>query len=159
MLATIKTIKQNLNESISKIKSLDCINNYNKNNYIKLIIEIHQNEIGYNRFINEAHIKDIIYPSEYIKHISLKIDNVVLQTQIKKVNTMIDKIDNKFTNSQTLHDIKLFLRSLNTIHRSLIQLRDTILEMIYMIDYNSKTIKRNQNEIDIEKENESVYRY
>jgi hypothetical protein len=159
MLSTIKAIKQNLNESISKIKSLDCINNYNKNNYIKLIIEIHQNEIGYNRFINEAHIKDIIYPSEYIKHISLKIDNVVLQTQIKKVNTMIDKIDNKFTNSQTLHDIKLFLRSLNTIHRSLIQLRDTILEMIYMIDYNSKTIKRNQNEIDIEKENESVYRY
>ena len=159
MLATIKTIKQNLNESISKIKSLDCINNYNKNNYIKLIMEIHQNEIGYNRFINEAHIKDIIYPSEYIKHISLKIDNIALQTQIKKVNTMIDKIDNKFTNSQTLRDIKLFLRSLNAIHLSLHHLRDTILEMIYMLDYHSKTIKRNQNENEIEKENESVYQY
>ena len=135
----IEKIKQNLNESISKIKSLDCINNYNKNNYIKLIMEIHQNEIGYNRFINEAHIKDIIYPSEYIKPISLNIDNIALQTQIKKVNTMIDKIDNKFINSKTLHDIKLFLNNLNTIHRSLNQLRDTILEMIYMVEYHSKT--------------------
>ena len=135
----IESIKQNLNESISKIKSLDCINNYNKNNYIKLIIEIHQNEIGYNRFINEAYIKDVIYPSEYIKPISLKIDNIALQTQIKKVNTMIDKIDKKFINSKTLRDIKLFLNSLNAIHRSLNQLRDTILEMIYMVDYHSKT--------------------
>ena len=33
----IETIKQNLNESISKIKSLDCINNYNKNNYMNTI--------------------------------------------------------------------------------------------------------------------------
>lgn len=135
----IETIKQNLNESISKIKSLDCINNYNKNNYIKLIIEIHQNEIGYNRFINEAYIKDVIYPSEYIKPISLKIDNIALQTQIKKVNNMIDKIDKKFINSKTLRDIKLFLNSLNAIHRALNQLRDTILEMIYMVDYHSKT--------------------
>jgi hypothetical protein len=135
----IETIKQNLNESISKIKSLDCINNYNKNNYMKLIIEIHQNEIGYNRFINEVHIKDIIYPSEYIKPISLQIDNKTLHTQIKKVNNMIDKIDNKFINSKTLRDIKLFLSSLNAIHRSLTKLRDTILEMIYMVDYHSKT--------------------
>ena len=106
---------------------------------MKLIIEIHQNEIGYNRFINEVHIKDIIYPSEYIKPISLQIDNKTLQTQIKKVNNMIDKIDKKFINSKTLRDIKLFLNSLNAIHRSLTKLRDTILEMIYMVDYHSKT--------------------
>ena len=135
----IETIKQNLNESISKIKSLDCISVTNKNNYTKLIIEIHINEIGYNHFMNEVHMKDIIYPSEYIKPISLKIDNIALQTQIKKVNTMIDKIDKKFINSKTLRDIKLFLNSLNAIHRSLNQLRDTILEMIYMVDYHSKT--------------------
>ena len=102
-------------------------------------MEIHQNEIGYNRFIKEAYIKDVIYPSEYIKPISLKIDNIALQTQIKKVNNMIDKIDKKFINSKTLRDIKLFLNSLHAIHRTLNQLRDTILEMIYMVDYHSKT--------------------
>jgi hypothetical protein len=140
----IETIKKNLNESITKIKSLDCINTTNKNNYIKLIIEIHQNEIGYNRFMNEVHMKDIIYPSEYIKPISLKIDNISLNHRIKKINKLIDKIDNKFTNSKTLRDIKSFLSSLNAIHRSLHQLKEAILEMIYTVDYHSKNMKRSQ---------------
>ena len=132
-----------MNESINKIKSLDCINTTNKNNYTQLIIEIQQNEIGYNRFMNEVHMKDIIYPSEYIKPISLKLDNIALNNQIKKINNLINKIDNKYINSKTLHDIKLFLNSLNAIHRSLNQLNDAISKMIYMVDYHSKNIKRN----------------
>jgi len=124
-------------------------------------MEIHQNEIGYNRFINEVHIKDIIFPTEYIKPVSLKIDNITLNNRIKKINNLIQKIDNKFINSKTLHDIKSFLSSLNAIHRSLNQLRDAILEMIYTIDYHSKNMKRNQNETrnDNDIETETIYKY
>ena len=141
----IETIKQNLNESISKIQSLDCINTTNKNNYMKLIIEIHENEIGYNRFMNEVHMKDIIYPSEYIKPISFKIGNISLNNRIKKINNLINKIDNKFINSKTLYDIKSFLSSLNVIHRSINQLKDAIFEMIYVLNFHSKNIELDKN--------------
>lgn len=141
----IEIIKQNLNESISKIQSLDCINTTNKNNYMKLIIEIHENEIGYNRFMNEVHMKDIIYPSEYIKPISFKIGNISLNNRIKKINNLINKIDNKFINSKTLYDIKSFLSSLNVIHRSINQLKDAIFEMIYVLNFHSKNIELDKN--------------